>query len=94
MRGTHPGSLIFTSCVDDLSRIRDIPSAPGPIRIPGTFEAGNGPVKVLVDGKLTKTLRVHGAPTLYRLVDGKTARRATVEIRPAGGIQAYSFTFG
>ncbi|WP_406134913.1 cytochrome c biogenesis protein CcdA [Streptomyces sp. NBC_01089] len=56
--------------------------------------AGNGPVKVLVDGKLTKTLRVHGAPTLYKLVDGKTARRATVEIRPAAGIQAYSFTFG
>lgn len=56
--------------------------------------AGNGPVKVFVDGRLTKTLQVHGAPTLYELVDDDAARQATVEIRPAAGIQAYSFTFG
>ncbi|WP_405774213.1 hypothetical protein [Streptomyces sp. NBC_00859] len=47
-----------------------------------------------VDGKLTKTLQVHGAPTLFKLVDDHAAGQATVEIRPAIGIQAYSFTFG
>ncbi|MGW5739186.1 MULTISPECIES: cytochrome c biogenesis protein DipZ [Streptomyces] len=56
--------------------------------------SGNGPVEVLVNGNVTKTLTVKGAPTLYSLVDDDTARQATVEIRPAAGIQAYSFTFG
>ena len=56
--------------------------------------AGEGRVDVVLDGKVTRTLTVSGAPTLYRLVDEDSAREATVEIRPAAGIQAYSFTFG
>ncbi|MFE4057854.1 cytochrome c biogenesis protein DipZ [Streptomyces sp. NPDC059096] len=56
--------------------------------------AGEGPVTVLVNGQVTRTVRVHGTPTLYRLVDDDTARQATVEIRPAAGIEAYAFTFG
>ncbi|AXG80880.1 cytochrome c biogenesis protein DipZ [Streptomyces paludis] len=56
--------------------------------------AGSGPVEVLVDGRTVKTLRVDGTPTLYSLVDGDTAQRARLEIRPAEGIEAYSFTFG
>ncbi|MEV6752997.1 cytochrome c biogenesis protein DipZ [Streptomyces sp. NPDC051214] len=56
--------------------------------------SGNGPVEVLRDGKVTATLRVTGAPTLYTLVDDDSAHEATVEIRPGAGIQAYSFTFG
>lgn len=34
------------------------------------------------------------ALTLYSRVDDDSAHEATVEIRPAAGIQAYSFTFG
>jgi thiol-disulfide isomerase/thioredoxin len=56
--------------------------------------AGDGPAKVLVNGKVTKTVQVHGTPTLYPLSNDDTAREATVEIQPTPGIQAYSFTFG
>ncbi|MGW7066994.1 cytochrome c biogenesis protein DipZ [Streptomyces sp. NPDC054855] len=56
--------------------------------------SGNGPVEVLRDGKVIKTLQVNGAPTLYSLIDDDSAHEATVEIRPAAGIQAYSYTFG
>lgn len=55
---------------------------------------GKGTVTVLVDGKTVKTVPVSGTPTLYRLVDEKTARTAHLELRLTPGIQAYSFTFG
>ncbi|GLV86909.1 hypothetical protein Slala03_65980 [Streptomyces lavendulae subsp. lavendulae] len=56
--------------------------------------AGEGTVTVLVDGKQTKTLRIHGAPTLYRLTDDGTARQAELELRLTPGLQAFAFTFG
>ncbi|MFJ5636928.1 cytochrome c biogenesis protein DipZ [Streptomyces goshikiensis] len=56
--------------------------------------AGEGPVTVLVDGKETKTIQVHGSPTLYRLTDDDQPRQGRLEIRPAPGIQAFAFTFG
>ncbi|RDG35378.1 cytochrome c biogenesis protein DipZ [Streptomyces corynorhini] len=56
--------------------------------------SGEGPVQVLVDGKVTKNIEVKGVPTLYTLVDRDTAHDARLEIRPAPGIRAYSFTFG
>ncbi|MEV8319817.1 cytochrome c biogenesis protein DipZ [Streptomyces sp. NPDC059900] len=56
--------------------------------------AGEGPVTVLVDGKATKTVQVHGTPSLYSLVDGDTPARAELELRMAPGVQGYAFTFG
>ncbi|MFE2326845.1 cytochrome c biogenesis protein DipZ [Streptomyces sp. NPDC059385] len=56
--------------------------------------AGEGTVTILVDGKETKTLQVHGAPTLYRLTDDDTARQAGLELRFTPGLQAFAFTFG
>ncbi|MFB6514725.1 cytochrome c biogenesis protein DipZ [Streptomyces virginiae] len=56
--------------------------------------AGEGTVTVLVDGKETTTLAVHGAPTLYRLTDDDTAREARLELRFTPGLQAFAFTFG
>lgn len=56
--------------------------------------AGEGPVTVLIDGKKTKTIQVHGAPTLYRLTDDDHPRKGRLELRPAPGIQAFAFTFG
>ncbi|MFF0215984.1 cytochrome c biogenesis protein DipZ [Streptomyces vinaceus] len=56
--------------------------------------AGEGTVTVLIDGKQTKTLRIHGAPTLYRLTDDGTARQAGLELRFTPGLQAFAFTFG
>ncbi|MFJ8039165.1 cytochrome c biogenesis protein DipZ [Kitasatospora sp. NPDC096147] len=56
--------------------------------------AGEGTVTVLVDGKQTKTLQVHGTPTLYRLTDDGTARQAQLELRLTPGLQAFAFTFG
>ncbi|MFE3760400.1 cytochrome c biogenesis protein DipZ [Streptomyces sp. NPDC059104] len=56
--------------------------------------AGEGSVTVLVDGRQTRTLRIHGAPTLYRLTDDGTARQAELELRLTPGLQAFAFTFG
>ncbi|MER8092775.1 cytochrome c biogenesis protein DipZ [Streptomyces goshikiensis] len=56
--------------------------------------AGEGTVTVLVNGKETTTLAVHGAPTLYRLTDDDTAREARLELRFTPGLQAFAFTFG
>ncbi|MBB5935153.1 cytochrome c biogenesis protein DipZ [Streptomyces zagrosensis] len=56
--------------------------------------AGKGPVEVLVDGKVTKTVQVNGVPTLYTLVDEDTPHTARIEVRPAPGIEVYAFTFG
>ncbi|QNJ41117.1 cytochrome c biogenesis protein DipZ [Streptomyces buecherae] len=56
--------------------------------------AGQGPVEVLVDGRLTRTIQVDGTPTLHTLVDEDDAHRARLEVRPAPGIEAYAFTFG
>ncbi|MEU6314761.1 cytochrome c biogenesis protein DipZ [Streptomyces sp. NPDC047014] len=56
--------------------------------------AGEGTVTVLVDGERSRTVQVHGAPTLYRLTDDDTARRARLELRLTPGLQAFAFTFG
>lgn len=55
---------------------------------------GHGPVKVLINGKLVRTIQVSGSPTLYTLVNDNTAQRALLQVEPASGIQAYDFTFG
>ncbi|MFG3037423.1 cytochrome c biogenesis protein DipZ [Streptomyces sp. NPDC048330] len=56
--------------------------------------AGEGTVTVLVDGRETTTLKVHGSPTLYRLTDDETVREAHLELRFTPGLQAFAFTFG
>ncbi|MGW4650812.1 cytochrome c biogenesis protein DipZ [Kitasatospora sp. NPDC004289] len=56
--------------------------------------AGEGTVTVLVDGKQTGILQIHGTPTLYRLTDDATARQAQLELRLTPGLQAFAFTFG
>ncbi|MFB7178366.1 cytochrome c biogenesis protein DipZ [Streptomyces sp. NPDC056257] len=56
--------------------------------------AGEGTVTVLVDGKETTPVEVHGSPTLYRLTDDDTAREARLELRFTPGLQAFAFTFG
>ncbi|MFI7289571.1 thioredoxin family protein [Streptomyces anulatus] len=56
--------------------------------------AGTGEVTVLVNGEVTKTLRVTGSPTLYRLADDRDPRTARLELRVDEGLQAYVFTFG
>jgi thiol-disulfide isomerase/thioredoxin len=55
---------------------------------------GSGTVRVLIDGKQTKTLRVD-AEKLYTVRSSNTlARDALLELRFSPGVQAYSFTFG
>lgn len=56
--------------------------------------SGEGPVTVLVDGKVTKTVQVHGTPSLYSLIDTPKAADAKLELRVAPGIEGYAFTFG
>ncbi|MFK0224013.1 cytochrome c biogenesis protein DipZ [Streptomyces vinaceus] len=56
--------------------------------------AGEGTVTVAIDGKQTKTLQIHGAPTLYQLTNDDTARQAQIELRLTPGLQAFAFTFG
>ncbi|GAA3507510.1 cytochrome c biogenesis protein DipZ [Streptomyces showdoensis] len=56
--------------------------------------AGEGTVTVFVDGVRTRTVEVHGTPTLYRLTEHDTAREARLELRLTPGLQAFVFTFG
>ncbi|MFJ7414883.1 cytochrome c biogenesis protein DipZ [Streptomyces sp. NPDC098077] len=56
--------------------------------------ADTGKVSVLVNGEVTKTLRVTGSPTLHRLTDDRDPRTARLELRVDEGLQAYVFTFG
>lgn len=55
---------------------------------------GSGAVTVLRGGVATKTVQVSGAPTLYTLVDSRTAEHAELDLKLTPGIQAYAFTFG
>jgi cytochrome c biogenesis protein CcdA/thiol-disulfide isomerase/thioredoxin len=50
-------------------------------------------VRVLVDGRLVKTIAVR-RQRLYRLVDLPRAGRHTLELRVAPGVSGYAFTFG
>ena len=54
---------------------------------------GTGSVRVLVDGKPERTVRVSG-DRLYTLVEGKRISDHVLELRFSPGIAAYAFTFG
>ena len=54
---------------------------------------GRGTVRVFVDGRRTRIVRVDGS-RLYTVVTGKRIRSALLELRFTRGLRAYSFTFG
>jgi cytochrome c biogenesis protein CcdA/thiol-disulfide isomerase/thioredoxin len=54
---------------------------------------GKGTVRVLVDGRPVRTVRVN-EDRLYTVVDGKEIRDALLELRFSPGVEAYAFTFG
>ena len=54
---------------------------------------GTGSVRVLVDGKPERTVRVSG-DRLYTLVEGKQVGDHVLELRFSPGVAAYAFTFG
>jgi cytochrome c biogenesis protein CcdA/thiol-disulfide isomerase/thioredoxin len=54
---------------------------------------GSGRVRVLVDGRLTRVVRVDG-DRLYTLVASDTLRDGLLELRFDRGVNAYAFTFG
>ncbi|MYS11761.1 redoxin domain-containing protein [Streptomyces sp. SID6041] len=56
--------------------------------------AGEGTVTVFVDGERTRTIEVHGTPTLYRLTEHDKAREAHLELQLTPGLQAFAFTYG
>jgi cytochrome c biogenesis protein CcdA/thiol-disulfide isomerase/thioredoxin len=55
---------------------------------------GRGMLRVLVDGKPVRTIRVGGLSRLYTLLSYPTLREGELELRFSPGITAYAFTFG
>ena len=54
---------------------------------------GSGTVRVLLDGRAVRMMRVSG-DRLYTLLSGAKLREGLLELRFSPGIQAYAFTFG
>src|ERR671935_115858 len=54
---------------------------------------GSGTVRVLLDGRAVRTVRVTG-DRLYTLRSGTKLREGLLELRFSPGVQAYAFTFG
>src|SRR5918912_230450 len=54
---------------------------------------GSGTVRVLLDGRTLRTMRVTG-DRLYTLLSGTKLREGLLELRFSPGVQAYAFTFG
>jgi cytochrome c biogenesis protein CcdA/thiol-disulfide isomerase/thioredoxin len=55
---------------------------------------GRGTVRVLVDGRHVRNVRVTGLPRLYTLLDFLKVQDGILELRFSPGVQAYAFTFG
>ena len=55
---------------------------------------GKGSVRVLVDGKPVRTVRVSGISRLYQLLNLSRERDGLLELRFSPGVSAYAFTFG
>ena len=56
--------------------------------------AGEGRVDVFVDGRQGRALEVSGLPRLYTVARFSGLKRGVLELRFAGGVSAYAFTFG
>jgi cytochrome c biogenesis protein CcdA/thiol-disulfide isomerase/thioredoxin len=54
---------------------------------------GSGTVRVLLDGRAARMVRVTG-DRLYTLLSGKELREGLLELRFSPGVEAYAFTFG
>ena len=54
---------------------------------------GQGRLRVVVDGRLRRTVRVHG-DRLYSLVSSPAVPGGLLELRFDSGVNAYAFTFG
>ena len=54
---------------------------------------GRGSVRVLVDGKPVRTVRVNGS-RLYTLLEQPSLRQGLLELRFSPGVRGYAFTFG
>jgi cytochrome c biogenesis protein CcdA/thiol-disulfide isomerase/thioredoxin len=54
---------------------------------------GHGSVRVLVDGKPVRTVRVEGS-RLYTLFEAPSMRNGLLELRFTPGVRGYAFTFG
>ena len=55
---------------------------------------GEGVVEILVDGRLSRTMKVSGLPRLYTLARFPQFRRGVLELRFSPGVAGYAFTFG
>ena len=55
---------------------------------------GSGTVRVSVDGKVEKTVKVAGVPTLYTLVARPSVQTGRLVLDVSPGVAAYAFTFG
>ncbi len=56
--------------------------------------AGEGRVRVLVDGRPVKSVPVSGLPRLYTLARFPKLKRGLLELRYSPGVEGYAFTFG
>ena len=56
--------------------------------------AGEGRVKVLVDGSPVKSVAVSGLPRLYTLARFPKLKRGLLDLRFSPGVEGYAFTFG
>ncbi|HEY7148714.1 MAG TPA: cytochrome c biogenesis protein DipZ, partial [Gaiellaceae bacterium] len=54
---------------------------------------GHGTVRVLLDGRPVRTVRVDGS-RLYTLLERQTAQKGLLELRFTPGVRGYAFTFG
>jgi len=54
---------------------------------------GRGTVGVFLDGKLQRTVRVHGS-RLYTLLRLRSLRSGLLDLRFGPGVRGYAFTFG
>ncbi|MGX1703477.1 cytochrome c biogenesis protein CcdA [Microbacterium sp. NPDC055357] len=56
--------------------------------------AGEGEVRVRLDGGAVRVVEVAGTPRSYAVVEGADGDRAVLDLEVSAGVQAYSFTFG
>ncbi|MET0735070.1 MAG: cytochrome c biogenesis protein CcdA [Microbacterium sp.] len=56
--------------------------------------AGEGEVRVRLDGGAEKTITVSGTPKSYALVEGADGSPGVIDVVVTPGVEAYSFTFG
>jgi thiol-disulfide isomerase/thioredoxin len=55
---------------------------------------GTGRVRILLNGKRVRDVRVAGLPRLYTLLDFLAVRDGILELRVSRGVAGYAFTFG